>query len=76
MRLIIEDIELFQDISDDLKFRIKIHNPTMNLEDIQRMLIEQETKFERYRVYYITDLDGRKYYLTSPRGENRAWGFY
>lgn len=68
MRLKIEDIELSQDISDDLKFRIKIYNPTMNLEDIQRMLIKQGIQLERYRVYYTTDLDGRKYYLTSPRG--------
>lgn len=32
MRLKIGDIELFQDILDDLKFRIKIYNPTMSFE--------------------------------------------
>ena len=64
MRLRVGEIELFQDISDDLKFRIKIYNPTMNLEDIQRMLIKQRIQVERFRVYYITDLEGRKYYLT------------
>lgn len=75
MRLRVGEIELFQDISDDLKFRIKIQNPTMNLEDIQRMLIKQSIQVERFGVYYIRDRDGRKYYLTSLSGRLGLGGF-